>query len=375
MGALKRFLGIDEDALEARHVDYDPSAFPLEWQLDAVIWHQGHAGYDSEAVPAVYAALDLISASIAQLETDPETPLSRTPDLFDTRFAFLFETAYSLAAAGDAFWLLTPTERGIETLQVLPPGEVTVTWDEEMPRRRRRYEWNGSPRESRYIRHLRFHPRPGELLGLSPIESSRLTWEGAAASEVWGSSLFGASGVPSGVLEVPTPLTPEESLELRNQWHTARNGVRNTAVLSGGMKYTPVELSPADIEWLETRASTAQEVARIFHIPSDFLEVAIQGGSSSITYRNLAEIGADLVRWCLRPYLRIIEEAWVSIPGQPPIRFNTDPLYEESMEARARTLQLLISSGADPADAADLLGFTDLTMDTAPTPAPEQIPA
>lgn len=363
---IRRFFGLDQP-LETRHTDYDPSAFPLEWQLDSVIWHQGREGFTSEAVPAVYAALDLIAASIAQLDTEPETPLTRLPDLWDSRFSFFFETVYSLASAGDAFWLLTPTERGIETLQVLPPGEVAVRWDESLPRRTRAYEWDGSPRESRYIRHLRFHPRPGELLGLSPIEAARLTWEGAAASEVWGSSLFGASGVPSGVLEVPTPLSPDEATELRTQWNTARNGLRNTAVLSGGMKYTPVELSPADIEWLETRASNAQEVARIFHIPSDMLEVSVQGGAASITYRNLAEVGADLVQWCLRPYIRLIEEAWVSIPGQPRIRFNTEPLFEESLEARARTLQILTSAGADPDQAAEVTGFTDLRMESKPS--------
>ena len=355
---------------EIRHTDTDPSAYPLEWQLDAVMWHQHHGQISPLAVPAVYAAIDLISASIAQLETSPAPPLSLNPDPFSTRYDFFFETVWSLCWHGDAFWLKTPTERGIDSMQVLDPEDVDVEWDDSLGRRRRTYQWKTKDISSERISHLRFHPRPGEVEGLSPIEAARLTWEGAAYSEEWGSSLFSASGVPSGVLKAPTPLTSDEATELRRQWEVARNGSRNTAVLSGGMEYEPVELSPSDIGWLDTRSSNAQEVARIFHIPSDMLEVAIQGGASSITYRNLAEVGADFVQWCLHPYISILEEAWGALAGQPDITFDTTPLYEESLETRARTLQMLIATGVDPAAAASECDF-DFTVNP---PASAEVP-
>ena len=199
---------------------------------------------------------------------------------------------------------------------------------------------------------LRFHPRPGELEGLSPIEAAWLTWVGGAASEEWGSSLFSASGVPSGVLKAPTPLTAEEAAELKSQWNAARNGARSTAVLSGGMEYEPVELSPSDIGWLDTRSSNAQEVARIFHIPSDMLEVAIQGGASSITYRNLAEIGADFVQWCLHPYITILEEAWVRLAGQPADHLRHDTALRRVVGDPGSHLQMLVATGVDPVAAA-----------------------
>jgi HK97 family phage portal protein len=331
--------------LEIRHTDTDPSAYPLEWQLDAIVWHQGHGQISPEAVPAVYAAIDLISASVARLDTFTSTPLSRQPDPFSTRFDFLFETVWSLAWSGDAFWLLTPTDRGIDSMQVLDPALVDVEWDDTLRRRLRTYRYETRDLPSERIRHLRFHPRPGELRGLSPIEAARQTWEGAAHSEGWGSSLFSASGVPSGVLKTNTLLTEDEAEAIRNRWHAARNGVRNTAVLDMGVEYEPIELSPADIGWLETRASTAQEVARAFHIPSDMLEVAIQGGASSVTYRNLAAIGADFVEWCLNAYIEIVEQGWATLPGQPPIEFDKRPLFREDLETRARTLQALAGAG------------------------------
>ena len=87
---------------------------------------------------------------------------------------------------------------------------------------------------------------------------------------------------------------------------------------------------PADIGWLDTRSSNAQEVARIFQIPPDLLGIAIQGGTGSITYKNLAEVGADFVQFCLSPYITILESAWVRLAGQPGdhVRYDT-PLQGE----------------------------------------------
>ena len=83
--------------------------------------------------------------------------------------------------------------------------------------------------------------------------------------------------------------------------------------------------------WTHAR-SNAQEVARIFQIPPDLLGIAIQGGTGSITYKNLAEVGADFVQFCLSPYITILESAWVRLAGQPGITFDTTPLYKESLK-------------------------------------------
>ena len=178
MGFLEWLRG--PEPVETRHTDTDPSAYPIEWQLDAVMWHQHHGQISPLAVPAVYAAIDLISASIAQLETSPAPPLSLNPDPFSTRYDFFFETVWSLCWHGDAFWLKTPTDRGIDSMQVLDPEDVDVEWDDTLGRRRRTYRWKTKDVPTERISHLRFHPRPGELEGLSPIEAARLTWEGAA---------------------------------------------------------------------------------------------------------------------------------------------------------------------------------------------------
>jgi hypothetical protein len=88
------------------------------------------------------------------------------------------------------------------------------------------------------------------------------------------------------------------------------------------------------------------------------LEVSVQGGQSSITYRNLAAIGSDFVEWCLNPYIEVLEQAWAALPGQPALQWDKRPLFREDLETRARTLGLLVAAGVEPAAAAAETSFT-----------------
>ena len=94
-----------DDELELRHTDTDPSAYPIDYQLDAVQWHVEHGLADAESVPAVYAAVDLLASSGARLPTVTSSRLSERPDVFSTRYEFLFESIWSLAMRGNAYWL------------------------------------------------------------------------------------------------------------------------------------------------------------------------------------------------------------------------------------------------------------------------------
>lgn len=333
----------------------------LELALAAIQLEQQLGSLDPETLPAIYAAEDLIAASIARLELTPDTPLSRRPDPFVHRFDFYFETAWSLAHAGDCVWLHTRTPRGIDSLEVAPIDRMTIDFAPGS-RRRREYRLDGRLLDAGQLTHLRFHPRPGRARGLSPIAAARVTWAGSVAGERWGAELFASSGIPSGVLVSEDTLTKPEADKLRTDWQEARSGARTTAVLSGGVTYEGLSMSPADLAWLEHRQATALDVARIFHIPADMLEVAVAG--SSLTYANLSEVGADFVRWCLDPYLTIICDAWATLPGEPGGRtFNTRPLYRASASTRATTLKELTDAGASFESAAAETEFDSLRSD------------
>ena len=128
-------------------------------------------------------------------------------------------------------------------MQVLDPADVDVEWDDTLGRRRRKYRWKTKDVPAPRITHLRFHPRSGELEGLSPIEAARLTWEGAAYFR----------GV--GVILVQRFRCSLRSVEGSHSSHRRRShrvetpveccpcrAHGTTAVLSGGMEYEPVEL-------------------------------------------------------------------------------------------------------------------------------------
>lgn len=358
MGILERLLGTTPPGLETRHDG-------LEDHLEAVIWAQEHGyGGDPETIPAVYAAIDLLAASTARLDWDAPnpSPLARRPDPFASRGDFLYETVHSLAAQGNAYWRHTPTERGVQSLEVLDPELVEVRIPDG--RRRRVYRYDGSPISASLLTHLRFSPRPGEPYGIGPLQAARITFEGTASGAEWASTLFSDGGVPSGTLTVPYELTKTEAGQLKDQWTEAHGKTRSPAVLSGGASYEAIGLSPADLAYLDYIDAGARDVARIFHIPGSMLEVGTDG--ASLTYSNLAEEGADFVRWALAPYLRIVADAWESIPGEVRLTLDPEPLYMPSAEARSRTLQTLTGAGASFSSAAS---FAGVPVTAAPKPA------
>ena len=296
------------------------------------------------AVPAVYAAIDLISASIAQLATAPAPPLSLNPDPFSTRYDFFFETVWSLLLA----WrrLLAANRHG--TWHRLACRSSTLkmwTWNgtTRWAGGGRKYRWKTKDVPAPRITHLRFHPRPGELEGFSPIEAARLTWEGAAYSETVGVVLVQRFRCSLGVLKAPTPLTSDEATDLRDQWNAARNGsTEYGGACRGGWNTNRSNSAlPISAGWTHARRN-AQEVARIFQIPPDLLGIAIQGGSGSITYKNLAEVGADFAQYCLEPVHHDHRRSLEAPPRAAAYHLRHHPLYKESLETRARTLQLLV---------------------------------
>ncbi len=361
MGIMQRLMGTAPPGLEARHTG-------LEDHIEAVIWEQanGYVG-DPETVPAVYSAIDLIASSVARLEwTDPDpSPLARRPDPFMSRGDFLYETAYSLAGHGNAYWQTSRTERGVSSMEVLDPSLMEV----RLPRgsRRRSYRYDGADLPRGAVHHLRFGARPRAPYGVGPLQAARITFEGTAAGAEWASTLFSDGGVPSGTLTVPYELTKSEAETLSEQWTEAHGNTRKAAILSGGASYEAIGLSPADLAYLDYIDAGARDVARIFHVPGSMLEVGTDG--ASLTYTNLAEEGADFVRWALAPYLRIVADAWADLPGETRQVLNPEPLYMPSAEARARTLQTLTGAGADFNSAADFAG-----VDVRPAPKPAATP-
>jgi hypothetical protein len=106
--------------------------------------------------------------------------------------------------------------------------------------------------------------RPGDLVGLNPIEYLRNTIGLARAADLYGASFFQNSAMPSGVIELEDDLDPEETLAMARSWSQQHQGIGQAglpAVLTGGAKFNALSITPDDAQFLQSRQFSQNEIA------------------------------------------------------------------------------------------------------------------
>ncbi len=118
---------------------------------------------------------------------------------------------------------------------------------------------------------------------------------GLAMSQEQQAARWAGNGArPAGVLQVDKKLTPETARRLKDQWESLQAGVHNagrTAVLEEGVKWTEMQLTSVDLEFLQSRGLQIREVCRFFDVPPHMVGEAQNLGQSKI-----AELNADFVQ-------------------------------------------------------------------------------
>lgn len=152
--------------------------------------------------------------------------------------------------------------------------------------------------ESEILHIKNFNP-VNDWYGLSPVESASYSIDQHNEASKWNQSMLQNGAKPSGALmvkgdkESPSFLTDEQFSRLKNQLNEEFSGSENAGrplLLEGGLEWKEMSLSPADMDFLNTKYSCARDIALAFGVPSQLL--GIPGDN---TYSNLSE--ARLSMW------------------------------------------------------------------------------
>ncbi|QBE48754.1 phage portal protein [Leucobacter triazinivorans] len=334
----------------------------------------------------VYRAVEVLQIGVSQLGLDQWRGDRRTspasiivkPDTETHRPAFLEWSVVSLALDGNAYWrILRGMNREPICLQPLNPAEVSPVRDEKTGRVK--FYWRGlelapGDRTGGDIVHLQKLRKPGREKGLGPIEAARVELTGTMQARDYSSTWFERGDVPSGILTTEQQLNGDVADEYKKRWmgwnpetgkyEPSGHGVR---VLGHGLKYDPLQIKPADLQFLETQQFNTTQIARLFGIPASLMLAVIEGNSQS--YANVEQDWIAFTRFTLMVYLREIEEALSSvIPHGNHVRFNVDALHRSDTLTRYQAHEVGIRSGfLTVPEAREIEGLDPLT--------PEQLAA
>lgn len=175
------------------------------------------------------------------------------------------------APGGSLFWMVT--RAGLHELAVLRNEPFLIPYED--------------------VFHIKDLAANG-LVGLSKIALAREAIALALGQEQQYARLMGNGARPSGILSSDKNMTPEQAQRNKTAWNELNGGILNsgrTAVLEGGLKWTPLSLSAVDLQFLQLRQFQLSEISRLFRMPMHMIGDLSRGTFNNITqqsqeYRN-----------------------------------------------------------------------------------------
>ncbi len=158
------------------------------------------------------------------------------------------------------------------------------------------------------ILHLKnFHPL-NDWYGMSPIEAAAYSIDQHNEAGVWNQALLQNGAKPSGALVVKVAddgsggtLSDDQFRRIKNQVDEQYSGAANAGrplLLEGGMEWKEMSLSPKDMDFIESKHSSARDIALAFGVPPQIL--GIPGDN---TYSNMVEARFALWEQTILPLL------------------------------------------------------------------------
>jgi len=122
------------------------------------------------------------------------------------------------------------------------------------------------------IIHVKGGTFDGGYVGTSPINASQDAVGLSIAAQMHGAILFRQGAQIAGVLVQPegTTLSDGARDRIRDEWKLIYGGVQNShrvAVLEGGLKYEPLQMTNEEAQFLLTRQFQVLEICRLFRVP------------------------------------------------------------------------------------------------------------
>jgi HK97 family phage portal protein len=194
--------------------------------------------------------------------------------------------------------------------------------------------------------HVRGLAPPGAsyLWGLSPIQYAAEAIGVALAAQRFGSALFGEGAQPSSVLTTDQAMNENEAADMKARWDAAHGqGKRGTAVLSGGLQWKPVQLTPEESQFLETRQFSRSEIAGFFRVPPHMIGDVTRSTSWGT---GIEEQALGFVTYTLGPWITRWEAALSQVLPKPQYaKFNVAGLLRGRVLDQAQAFRIYRETG------------------------------
>jgi HK97 family phage portal protein len=297
----------------------------------------------------VFAAVRLLASQIASLPLHayrrsgdvrtklPPPSLFAAPSAHGSLYDWLHRCVTSLALRGNAYGLVTardayqyptmvewlhPDEVWIDDTAMSGPGSYTQPL----------FYWQGRlvPRED--LLHIAWFTVAGKVKGLSPIEACAATVSTGLSAQGFTADWFDNGAVPPGEFRNVEKKIDQDEATLIAARLGAAIRKRRPLVYGADWQYKPITVSAHEARFVETLKLTATQIASIYGIPPEMI-----GGEAGgpLTYNTVEQNALNFVKFTLRPWLELLEEAFFPLLPRPQyMKFNLDALLRTDLMSR-----------------------------------------
>jgi HK97 family phage portal protein len=298
----------------------------------------------SRATSVLETAIMQIPVNVYRGNTALPTPLwLETPDIENqiSQAEWLGTTLMHMAVYGNAYWHIQRGPRGIVNIRNLHPTDVTVAVDGDG---NIYYTYFSKYYSARDIKHLKlFHnPSPTILVGEGPLQRHRSVLRSALDLHNYADNWFRTAAVPTGTLTTSEFLSADVARQNKEAF-VASQQERSIAVLSSGLKYDSITLSPEQAQFLENQKFITRQIAMMFGVPTMYLGMGIEG--QGMTYVNGNEDRSKLFEDGLQQYIVRIQQAITDLlPRGQYAEFNLTEFLRPNVKTRYESYAIGLSN-------------------------------
>lgn len=298
----------------------------------------------SRAIAVLETAIMQIPVKVQRGELDVESPAWLiTPDIENnvSQAEWLGTTLVHMATFGNAFWKITRNARGIVNIKNVHPSNISVMTDVIG---NKIYMIGGNSYTNNEIVHLKLWSKPDStaLLGEGPIQRHKSVLRSALDLHNYADNWFRTAGVPTGTLTTTEFLSEDIAIQNKKAFVESQKE-RSVAVLSSGLKYESVALSPEDAQFLENQKYITRQIANMFGVPTLYMGMGIEG--QGMTYVNGNEDRTKLYDDGLQQYIVRIQQAITDLlPRGQEAEFNLTEFLRPNQLSRYQSYAIGITN-------------------------------
>ena len=119
-------------------------------------------------------------------------------------------------------------------------------------------------------------------------------------------SLLENGAIPTGVVTVPSKLSPQAFTNIKTSWQRNFGGAKNagkTAILENGAKYESISLRPNDLDLTASKKNTVTEICKLFSVPESMVN------ANANKYGGVESNSLQFLQFCVGPIIKALESA------------------------------------------------------------------